>query len=152
MSLDGNWNQIISNKLVTRNKEDPLSRSRPSDTLPTPSTDHRGIEKDCLLREDICTDEYRCVYTSTQEQRFFITISNNHTRWADASTTLLFHQCTRPGRLTSNSHPINTFWVGGFVTIVVHLDGKSAWNTCSCMLTRESVSITCQNVSLRIRL
>ena len=55
MSLDGNWNQIISNKLVTRKREDLFLVQ---DILRTPSTDHRGIEKDCLLRKDICTDEY----------------------------------------------------------------------------------------------
>jgi hypothetical protein len=40
---------------VTGNKEGLLSRSR---YLPTPSTDHRGIKKDCLLRKDTCTDQY----------------------------------------------------------------------------------------------
>ena len=43
------------------------------DTLPTPSTDHRGIQKDCLLRKDICTDEYT---HNTKNRDSLLSISN----------------------------------------------------------------------------
>jgi hypothetical protein len=71
MSLDGNWNQIISNKLVTRKREDHFLVQ---DILRTPSTDHRGIEKDCLLRKDICTDEYIHINTKNQDSYSWGTI------------------------------------------------------------------------------
>jgi hypothetical protein len=76
---------------VTPNKEGPLSRSR---DLPTPSTDHRGIKKDRLLRKDTCTDQS---YNQHKGPRFCITISNTYTRRVDSSTTSLLHQyCPDP--------------------------------------------------------
>ena len=48
------------------------------DTLQTTSIDHRGIDKDGLLRRDICTDEY----IRLKEQRLLIIESPGHSVWS----------------------------------------------------------------------
>jgi hypothetical protein len=56
-------------------------------TLLTPSTDHRGISKGCLLRRDICTDEY----TLHKEHSFFITIVYKTPGEVDDLNDVLLH-------------------------------------------------------------
>jgi hypothetical protein len=84
MSLDEKWNQIISNKLVTRNKEEALSLSRhPPDTLDWSPRDREGLstkERHLYWRVRTNTRQYKClsldVYTSTQRTDSSLSILN----------------------------------------------------------------------------